>query len=57
MGKKEVNAYRILVGKPEGGRPHGRVKWMDKTKQNSRIRSGVICLRTGTRGGVLGDRQ
>jgi hypothetical protein len=28
------NAYRILVGKPEGKRPHGRQKrrWMDNIK-------------------------
>jgi hypothetical protein len=33
MGKK-MNAYRILVGKPEGKRPLGRPRltWMDNTR-------------------------
>jgi hypothetical protein len=37
MGKKR-NAYRILVGKPEGKRPLGRSRrrWMDNIKMDLR---------------------
>jgi hypothetical protein len=37
MGKKRY-AYRILVGKPEGKRPLGRLrrKWVDNIKMNLR---------------------
>jgi hypothetical protein len=37
MGKKR-NAYRILVGKPEGKRPLGRPRrrWVDNIKMNLR---------------------
>jgi hypothetical protein len=37
MGKKR-NAYRILVGKPEGTRPLGRprCRWVDNIKMNLR---------------------
>jgi hypothetical protein len=37
MGKKR-NAYRILVGKPEGKRPLGRPKhrWVDNIKMDLR---------------------
>jgi hypothetical protein len=37
MGKKR-NAYRILVGKPEGNRPLGRSRrmWVDNIKMNLR---------------------
>jgi hypothetical protein len=33
------NAYRILVGKPEGKRPLGRLrrKWMDTIKMDLRV--------------------
>jgi hypothetical protein len=32
------NAYRILVGKPEGKRPQGRprLRWVDNTKMDLR---------------------
>jgi hypothetical protein len=30
------NAYRILVGKPEGKRPLGRRRWMDNIKMDLR---------------------
>jgi hypothetical protein len=35
-GEKRVNAYRILVGKPEGGRPLGkpRRRWVDNINMN-----------------------
>jgi hypothetical protein len=37
MGKKR-NAYRILVGKPEGKRPQGRPRreWVDNIKMDRR---------------------
>jgi hypothetical protein len=58
MGKKD--AYRILVGKPEGKRPLGRPRhrWVDNIKMNLRgIRwggmTGLIWLRIGTSGWFL----
>jgi hypothetical protein len=53
------NAYRILVGMPEGKRPLGRPrrKWVDKIKmdlrQNGMVWIGLIWLRLGTNGGLL----
>jgi hypothetical protein len=53
------NAYRILLGKPEGKRPPGRprYKWEDNIKiglrWNGLIWTGFICLRIGTSGGLL----
>jgi hypothetical protein len=58
MGKK-MNAYRILVGKPEGKRPLGRPRrrWVDNIKMDlrwdGRVWIGLIWLRTGTSGGLL----
>ena len=58
MGLKR-NAYRKLVGKPEGKSPLGRPRhrWEDNIKMDLReIRWGAmhqICLRTGTSGGLL----
>jgi hypothetical protein len=60
MGEKR-NAYRILVGKPEGrslGRP--RRKWVDNIKMDLReigwdgvVWTGSIWLRIGTSVGLL----
>jgi hypothetical protein len=33
MGEKG-NAYRLLVGKPEGKRPLGRRRWVDNIRMN-----------------------
>jgi hypothetical protein len=51
MGEKR-NAYRILVGMPEGKRPLGRPRrrWVDNIKME---RIGLIWLRIGTSGGLL----
>jgi hypothetical protein len=42
------NAYRILVGKPEGKRPLGRPRrrWVDKFKMDLREIGwdGVVCI-------------
>jgi hypothetical protein len=51
MGEKR-NAYRILVGKPEGRRPLGRCKWILE-KLDDVVWTGFIWLRIGTSGGVL----
>jgi hypothetical protein len=59
LGAKR-NAYRILVGKPEGKRPIGgsRRRWVDNIKMNLRkigwgVWTGLIWLRIGTNGGLL----
>jgi hypothetical protein len=61
MGEKR-NAYRILVGKPEGRRPLGRPsrRWVDNIKIDIReigwdgvAWTGSIWLRIGTSGGLL----
>jgi hypothetical protein len=45
MGEKK-NAYRILVGNPEGKRPLGRPRrrWVDNIKMNLRDRMGWYGL-------------
>jgi hypothetical protein len=51
------NAYRILVGKPEGKRPLARpwrrwkviLKWI-RGKQGGKVWTGIIWLRIGTSG-------
>jgi hypothetical protein len=56
MGEK-MNAYRILVGKPEGKRPLGRPRrrWIGNIKMDLRgmVWIGSIWLRIGTSGGLL----
>jgi hypothetical protein len=56
MGKW-TNAYRILMGKPEGKRPLGRPRrrWVVNIKMDLREMGwdGSIWLRTGTSGGLL----
>jgi hypothetical protein len=53
------NAYRILVGKPEGKRPLGRSRrrWVDNIKidlrQDEMVWTGSIWFRIGTSGGLL----
>jgi hypothetical protein len=57
------NAYRILMGKPEGKRPLGRPRprWVDNIKMNLRERerengmvgTGSNWLRIGISGGLL----
>jgi hypothetical protein len=53
------NACRILVGKPEGKRPLGRIcRWEGNIKMDFREMgcsgmTGLILLRIGTSGGFL----
>jgi hypothetical protein len=56
----KTNAYRILVGKPEGSRPLGRPRrrWVDNIKIDLREIGWygidwIIWLRIGTSGGLL----
>jgi hypothetical protein len=57
-----MNAYRILVGQPEGKRPleGPRRRWMDKIKMDLReirwdgmVWIGLIWLGMGPSGGLL----
>jgi hypothetical protein len=52
------NAYRILVGKPEGNRPlgRGRRRWKDSIKTDHRddvVWTLLIWLRIRTSGGLF----
>jgi hypothetical protein len=53
------NAYRILVGKPEGKRPLGRPRrrWVDNIQidlgEIGWVWTGLNWLRIGTSGGLL----
>jgi hypothetical protein len=59
MGDKR-NAYRILVGKPEGKRPLGRPRrrWVNNIKRDLREIGwyGLIWLTIGTSGVLLRTR-
>jgi hypothetical protein len=59
-GACSTNAYRILVGKPEGKGPlrRPRRRWVDNIKIDRREIGwdggiGLIWLRIGTSGGLL----
>jgi hypothetical protein len=54
------NAYRVLMGKPEGKRQLGRPRrrWEDNIKMDLKLQdevvwTGLIWLRIGTIGGLL----
>jgi hypothetical protein len=57
--EEKRNAYRILVGKPDGKRPLGRTRrrWADNIKidlrQDGTVWTGSSWLRIGTSGGLL----
>jgi hypothetical protein len=60
-GEKK-NAYRLLVGKPEGKRPLGRPRrrWVDNIRMDGSWRggmgvmwTGLVWLRIGTGGELL----
>jgi hypothetical protein len=60
MRRRVRVAYRVLMGKPEGRRPLGRLRrrWKDNTKMDLRevgwwALTGSIWLRIGTGGGLL----
>jgi hypothetical protein len=55
MGEKR-NAYRLLVGKPEGKRPLGRPRhrWVDILERWDGVMwTGLVWLRIGTGGELL----
>jgi hypothetical protein len=59
MGEKR-NAYRLLVGKPEGKRPLGRprCRWVDNIRMDLGevgwgVWTGLVWLRIGTGGELL----
>jgi hypothetical protein len=49
--EKKRNAYRILVGKPEGWRPLGILQVLEK--YDGVLWTGFICLMIGTCGLLL----
>jgi hypothetical protein len=55
MGKKR-NAYRLLVGKPEGNRTLGRPRrrWVDDIRMRDGVMwTGLVWLRRGIGGELL----
>jgi hypothetical protein len=60
MGEEKKNAYRLLVGKPEGRRPLGRqrCRWLDNISMDPAevgwvMWTGLVWLRIGTGGELL----
>jgi hypothetical protein len=59
--REKRDAYRILMGKPKGKRPLGRLRrrWVDNIRMNFGEREdgmvwiGLMCLRIGSSGGLL----
>jgi hypothetical protein len=53
--REKRNAYRILVGKPDGKRSLGRPRrrWVDNIKTDGMVSIGLIWLRIRTSGGLL----
>jgi hypothetical protein len=55
------NAYRLLLGNPEGKRPLGRSRrrWVDNIRMDlgevgwGDVWTGLVCLRIGTGGELL----
>ena len=50
------DAYRVLVGKPEGKRPLGRLRhrWEDNIQEVEWTEwTALICFKIGTGGGLL----
>jgi hypothetical protein len=49
------NAYRLLVGKPEGKRPLGRLRrrWVDNIRMDGVMWTELVWLRIGTGGELL----
>jgi hypothetical protein len=59
-GRGDRHTCRVLVGKSEGERPHGRLRrrWEDNIKMDIeeleyRAWTGFIWIRIGTSGGLL----
>jgi hypothetical protein len=58
--EEKRNVYRLLVGKPEGKRPLGRLRrrWMDNIKMDLletglNVVNWIVWLRIGTGGELL----
>jgi hypothetical protein len=60
MNGEKRNAYKLLLGKPEGKRPLGRPRrmWVDNIRMDFKrwdgvMWTGLVWLRTGTGGELL----